>query len=118
MRKAKALPIDIYESKSIGNCSNHGISERYNEILLLCEDGFVTVDLDDPPENLCKVVERFLFGETYKHVEPVAKPSGAGWMAGGCYVGSSDSRFNRISRYPLSLHDRCESWEMYERLSR
>lgn len=113
----KALPIGIYESKRIGNCSNHGISERFNEILLLCEDGFIEVDMENPPENLCKVVERHLFGETYKHIEPVARPDGCGWMMGGCYVGCSDSRFTEISQYPLPLHDRQESQELYDMMS-
>ena len=111
----KALPVYIYKHKG-ETCSNGGISERYNEILLLCEDGFVNVDMDNPPENVCKVVKRNLWGEDYFHVEPIAKPNGIGWMYGGSIVNTSDSRFR--FDYPLKLHDRCESQELYDKLSR
>lgn len=114
----RALPISIYEDKKIGNCSNNGISSRYREVLLICEEGFIEIDENNLPENLVKLVTRNLFGKEYKHIEPVAKPSGAGWMAGGSLVYSSDSRFRRMSDYPLALHDRQESWELYDMLSR
>lgn len=110
----KALPVSIYKNKG-GDCSNHGISSRFDEILLICEDGFIDVDEENPPENLCKVVTRNLFGEEYKHIEPVERPSGVGWMYGGCICYASDSRFD--SRYPLKLHDRTESQELYDMLS-
>lgn len=115
MSELKALRISILEDKVIGNCSNHGISERFNEILLICDEGYVDVKGDE--ENLCKVVRRNLFGREYLHVEPVKAPTGVGYMSGGTFVYSSDARFNRISEYPLSLHDRCESQELYNRLS-
>lgn len=53
----KCISLDIYEDKQIGNCSNDGISNRFNDVLIPCEDGYITVDLDNPPENLCKVVK-------------------------------------------------------------
>lgn len=111
----RALSVSIFEDKKIGNCSNHGISERYNEILLICEDGNVEIDEDNIPENLCKIVSSFWGGKEHKHIEPVAKPSGVGWMSGGCICYTSDARFD--SDYPLSLHDRTESQEMYDMLS-
>ena len=110
----KALRVNIYKNNG-SDCSNHGISERYNDILLICEDGYIDVDGDEP--NLCKVVKRHLFGKDYLHVEPVAEPNGLGWMAGGTVVYTCDSRFRNISEYPLVLHDRCESAELYEALS-
>ena len=99
------LPCEIYKYKG-GDCSNNGISSRYNEILLICDNGFVVVDDNDPPENLCKVVtKKYSFG-TFTHVEPVARPNGAGWMMGGCLVYTPDSRFGSE---PLKLFDCCES---------
>lgn len=107
----KALPISILEDKRIGNCSNNGISARHKDILLICEDGFMDVDLDNPPENACKVVERDLFGKTYKHIEPLKSVDKGcvGYMAGGSFGYSCDSRFRRISDYPLPIHDRQET---------
>ena len=109
----RALRCSIFEDKRLGNSSNHGISERYKEILLLCDEGSDEVNGDE--ENLCKVVKRNLFGETYYHVEPVTKPNGVGWMSGGSFVYSCDGRFP--FDYPLSLHDRTETQELYDMLS-
>ena len=116
----KALPIGILENKRIGNCSNNGISARYDEVLLICEEGFIDIDEENPPENAVKLVVRNLWGEEYKHLEPlrpVAKGC-VGWMAGGSYASCSDSRFSRISKYPLPLHDRQEGQALYDALSR
>ncbi len=113
----KALRLDILKYKGT-DCSNYGISNRYNEILLVCDEGNIEIDETNLPENLCKIVEHRVFGEkVYAHVEPVAKPNGIGWMAGGCVVYTCDSRFRTKSMYPLCLHDRCESQEEYNILS-
>lgn len=112
--KVRALSVDIFESKGIGNCSNHGISEKFRSILVECKDGNYTVDLDNPPENFCVIGE--IMG--HKFVRPYAEPTGIGWMAGGALVYTCDSRFRRISEYPLSLHDRQETKAQYDMLSR
>ena len=116
----KALPISVFENKRIGNCSNHGISDRFNELLIVHEEGFIDIDPENPPENLVKLVVRNLWGKEYKHLEPVVGPDkgAVGWMFGGSYAASSDSRFGKISDYPLPIHDRQESQEMYDRMSR
>jgi len=108
---AKALPVDIYKNRG-KDYSNHGISSEYDEILLLCDDGFIDVDLDNPPENLCKIVRRTLFGREADYIEPMVAPKGAGWMYGGTMCYSSDARFD--SDHPLCLHDRQETWEQYD----
>lgn len=117
----KALPIDVYrDARRKGyDCTNGGITSRYDTLLLICEEGYETVDLDNPPENLVKIVTRHLFGKEYKHIEPYAKvDSGCvGWMSGGNIASSCDSRFSRMSRYPLSVHDRQETQEQYDALS-
>lgn len=118
MKIAYALRVDIFKSQNLGDCSNDGISTFYDDILLLCDEGYIEVDLNNPPTNLCKVVER-PFGT--KAVEPYVKPNEGwiGWMYGGTIVDSSDSRFNEMSGgVPLHLHDRQETYETYEMLSR
>lgn len=118
---AKALPVNIYKHKG-DDCSNGGISSRYNEILLLCDDGFINVDMDNPPENLCKVVKRNLWGRGYVHIEPIKEigKDRTGYMHGGCVVSTSDSRFGRATGvdYPVNLHDRTETWQEYDMMSR
>lgn len=113
----KALPISVYKTDRLGDCTNGGITSRYDTLLLICEDGFISVDEDNPPENLVKIVtRRYAGGKEYKHIEPYAlTDSGCvGWMAGGNLAYSSDSRFRRMSEYPLSVHDRQETQAQYD----
>lgn len=105
----RALAVEIFRD-GYGDCSNGGISSKYREILVECPTGPREVDEKNPPENLCKVVTRDLGFCIHTHVEPVARPDGAGWMYGGTIVDSSDSRWRELTGldYPLHLHDRCE----------
>ena len=117
----KALPIDVYRCAGLGDCTNGGISSRFDRLLLLCDTGFVDVDENDPPENLVKLVKRHLFGIDTWHIEPVTVPEGIGWMAGGNFAHTSDSRFTRMCEGmygAVAIHDRQESASLYELLSR
>ena len=121
MNKTKALPIYVYRQPAFGDCTNFGISSRYDELLCLCPDGFMDVDLDDPPENLVKIVKRGIFGDAVYHIEPVAPPTDIGWMAGGNYAATCDTRFSRMigGMYgAVAIHDRQETKELHELLSR
>lgn len=118
-RTVKALTVYIFKSR-FGDSSNGGISSRFNEILVECPNGNSEVDLDNPPANFCVVVKRILWGEKHYYVRPYAEPDGVGWMYGGCIVDTSDSRWSELIEvdYPLHLHDRTESQELYDMLSR
>ncbi len=113
----RALSVEIFKSH-LGDCSNGGLSSKYKDILVICPDGNVEVDETNPPENLCKIVERDLGFTVYKYIEPVAHPTGVGWMASGAIGYSCDSRFRRMSEYPLVMHDRTESQKEYDMYSR
>lgn len=116
----KALPIKVFRDSRGCDCTNDGISRRYDTLLLICEEGYEEVDESNPPENLVKIVTRFIAGSEYKHIEPYAAvdSGNVGWMSGGNIAYSCDSRFSRMSQYPLSVHDRQESQELYDMLSR
>lgn len=111
---AKALSVNIFKHNA-EDFSNHGISSRFDEILLLCDDGNIDIDLANPPANLCTFVKRDLWGEEHDYIRPYAEPKGAGWMNGGTICYSSDARFR--GNHPLCLHDRDESWEIYNKLN-
>ena len=117
MRNVKALPVYVFKSV-FGDSSNGGITSRFNEILVINDSGYVTVDLDNPPDNLCIYVERVLFGEECDYIEPFAKTDDGcvGWMYGGCIADTSDSRFQ--GRHPVKIHDRQETQAQYDLLSR
>lgn len=114
----KAISVGIFEDKRIGNCSNNGISERFDSILIEHERGWIDVDEKNPPENFCVIVRRELWGEEHDYVRPYREANGVGWMYGGCIVDSSDGRWGELTTHPLRLHDRTESQEMYDLLSR
>lgn len=109
----KALRISVYRNELYKGCSNRGISEKYDNLLLVCEDGNIEIDENNLPENLVIMVTRNLFGREHKHIEPYARPTYLGWMSGGAVAYSSDSRFE--SDYPLCIHDRQETQEVYDR---
>ena len=112
----KALPISVYHTNRLGDCTNGGITSRYDTLLLICDDGFIDIDENDIPENTVRLVERFICGRIYKHLEPIARPVHLGWMDGGNIAYSSDSRFHDMSDYPLCVHDRQETQEQYDAL--
>ena len=121
MKKAMALPVYVYRQADGSDCTNGGISSRYDRLLCLCDEGFIDVDLDNPPENLVKVVHRE-FGDSLScyHIEPYERPKEIGWMAGGNYAATSDSRFADMvgGIYgAVPVHDRQETQELYDRLS-
>ena len=107
-----ALMVWVYRSPGLGDCTNGGISARHDRLLLQCPDGPEEVAPGD--ERLLCLVDR----GGHLHAEPVTRPQGrmAGPMFGGNYISTSDSRFG--APYPIPVHDRWGTWEMYDLLSR
>ena len=103
----KALMAWIYKHNGTDN-SNGGISSYADNILLASADGPLVVEGNEA--NLCRLEHVTIGGEKHYYVRPVAEPNNIGWMAGGTYVFSSDSRFP--FPYPLPLHDRQETTDM------
>lgn len=114
----KALPVYVLAHRSFEDCSNNGVSKNFDTLLLIHEEGFISIDEDNIPDNLVKVVTRNLSDGEYKHIEPYKKATKVGYMFGGNYASTSDSRFSEISKYPLAIHDRQETQEEYDTLSR
>ena len=115
----RAISVGVYRHGKY-DCTNGGISSRFDDLLCLCDEGPVHVDMDNPPENLVKLVRRDFCGEPVYHIEPVAEPKDAGWMMGGNYAATSDARFSRMignAYCAIAIHDRQESWKEYEMYS-
>lgn len=103
----KAITAHIYAAKNFPNCSNHGISARFDEVYVPHPDGNYNVSPDT--ENLVKV-EREDLGFCVRVRAIPYKDGGKWWMMGGCYISSSDSRFSEAcyGERIIPLHDRCE----------
>lgn len=106
------LPVDVFRTH-YGDCTNGGISARFNTLLVYCPDGHVTFDSDkETPLNFVAVRE--IYG--VQHIVPAriecnrvsARPGW--WMNGGNIANDCDSRFAELKGhyYPLCIHDRQE----------
>jgi len=94
-----------------GDCSNFGISSKCDKVTIIDEN---VPAMYEPTKEApaVKIVRRTIYGEQYIHAEPIEQtsPKHRGWMAGGCFIYSCDSRFRQgVNAYPVSLHDRQES---------
>lgn len=109
--KTKGLLVNVYRD-NIGDCTNNGISAKQDSLILVDVPG----PFDGNETNSVQLVKRFLSGRYYYHVEPLIKLEGmVGPMFGGNFIYTSDSRFPLD--YPIPIHDRFESQEMYNHLS-
>lgn len=98
----KGLRCSVLTDKELGDCTNNGISKKYNSLTIV-------------GENLPKVsevenIDQLVYVDNYKgylRVKPVIYIN-KHYMAGGNFLYSCDSRFREISQYPLSIHDRIE----------
>jgi len=125
----RGISVNIYRS-DLGDCTNGGATSPANSqgktVILFdpeIRNGNYALDKckDDPRVICLRVVRRWIGTKNeYIHCEPInAKGDGCvGPMAGGNYVGSSDSRFCDVSPYPIPVHDRFETQAQYDMLSR
>lgn len=108
-RILKGYSVNVYENKSFQDPLAIAKGSRY----VLVTDGLKgdssTVYSNEPYLFL---VKRNIFGNEYLHAEPVNLGAENKWkMFGGKFVFSSDSRFSEnISRQPIGIHDRVESY--------
>lgn len=90
-----------------GDCSNGGITHRFDHVLIECEDG--PIEREEEPENALRLIERKTPAGTFLQLFPLDAEK-KWYMFGGCFAYSSDSRFNRISGgAPLQIMDRYEN---------
>ncbi len=116
----KALSINVYRT-NMTDSTNGGISSKYDTLLLICDEGYINIDENNIPENAVRMVQRTFLGREANYIEPIARPEPKhiGWMAGGNIAYSSDSRFSELSGgHPVNIHDRQETQEIYDLLTR
>jgi hypothetical protein len=104
----RAINVSVYKNESFKGCSVGGVSERFNEILLLHERGNIDVQGDE--ENLCKIVRREIGSRVVFHIQPMYGADGS-FSFGGAYAASCDSRFCELieGQYgAIAIHDRKE----------
>ena len=124
----KGLSVNIYRS-DLGDCTNGGVTSPARaggRIFVVFDEwlrggNYTLGECTGNPGIVClRVVRRRIRGAEYLHLEPMhGNPEGcAGPMAGGNFAYTSDSRFHDLSDRPLPVHDRFETWEQHDALSR
>ena len=115
--KIKGIGVDIYRFP-LGDCTRNGISSRFRELILPCEDGYIDIDTDNLPENFCYVRLRVIGDKEIYDIRPaeikdgeLVDRGGKWYMMGGNFAYSSDSRFSKMvgGMYgAIAIHDRVE----------
>jgi hypothetical protein len=104
----KVINVSVYSNKKYSSCSAGGVSEKYDELLIPCEHGWMEANGEE--ENLCKIVRREIGGRVVFHIQPLHGADGS-FSFGGAYAASSDSRFSELieGQYgAIAIHDRKE----------
>ena len=103
----KGLLCNIYKS-SYGDASNNGLSSRYSQVILAGK-GIPEVFSPNETTPLVRLERRELshMDTPYLTIYPWDGDTSE-LMFGGCFIYDSDSRFRKISPYPIPLHDRRE----------
>ena len=99
----------------LGDCTNGGASSRHKSIIVIEESDIEeamksNMDLD----KVFVLVRRELWGENHWYLRQLIEPKGKiGPMMGGNYAEVSE-----VSQHLLPIHDRYETQEEYDVLSR
>ena len=115
----KGIRAHVYKW-DLGDCTNGGISSRCGQVTVVGIEGAESHEPTDEAPAV-KLVTRTFGSKTIVHAEPVEPVSQGhvGWMAGGNFIATCDSRFSKATDFygAVSLHDRSESHEQYRQLS-
>ena len=100
----KGITANVY-FPSYGDCSAGGITSKVKHVTV-CGPGVPELSEACEGSPAVRLMEMYANGKTYIRLEPEERPTGNGWMFGGCFAYSSDSRFP--AKYPIPIHDRQE----------
>lgn len=118
--KIRMLPLEVLRPH-YHDASNGGITSKYDQVLVICDQGPIVRDSDDMPENAVRIT-RTGPGGAGAALTPVTPPDDdrtLGPMSGGCFATTSDSRWRILLRdtlgkcaettLALPIHDRYET---------
>lgn len=105
------------------DCTNGGVTSKATHVFLIDEHEEIPTQAHLAPEKrlpvLRKVVRWRGTAEEYVHAEPVNPPPKSIVMFGGNYIDAGGhSGTIKLPKYPIPVHDRCETQEQYDRLTR
>ena len=121
---AKTLMVSVYSNPSYRKCASGGISETEDTIYVIADDG--PFETDDTSPLLMEMKNNY-GNPILVPVNPQNADKTIGPMMGGSFAYSSDSRFRKLASRcsdsrnfygAVPIHDRYETPEQYEALSR
>ena len=123
--KVKTIPVRVYRQDRY-DATNGGASGLHDELYLEHPRGFIEIEADD--ERLFRVGVSYGGHPLLIPMNPIADGAGpmVGPMMGGNYAASPDTRFYELIRLAtgrdfygaVAIHDRYETPEQYDLLSR
>ena len=118
MKTNKGLIVNVLRDAKGGDCTNSGASSKFTEFVIVDPE---IAEIFEPTATMpaLKLVRRSFGNKLYIHAEPLTSvPANCvGFMFGGNFVYSCDSRFRSVCEYPIPVHDRIETARNYELLS-
>tara|TARA_Y100000310_G_C20549394_1_gene747264 strand:+ start:563 stop:895 length:333 start_codon:yes stop_codon:yes gene_type:complete len=108
------IPVNVH--RSVYDSTNNGLSKFFDRLN-------VTLPGEDPGDSKLPhfyLDVKHVGRDPYYYLRPAKAAEGAGWMNGGNFAHTTDSRFTREVGHngAVPIHDRDETWEQYEALSR
>lgn len=122
----KTLFVTVFRPAGYPDCTSNGLSSRVDSSTLFfdCtrEEAIEWCKSNGKsPEYMFFLVPRELWGEDHAYAEPLVKPEGKAQSFGGNFIYTSDSRMYKtggIYKVPVPIHDRFDTWEDFEAMSR
>ena len=122
----KVLFINVFRAADFPDCTNNGLSARVSnaELFMDCSHPeaieWCKEHHKDPAKQFI-LINRRLWGEDHSYAEPLIKPSNRMQVFGGNFLYTSDSRMYKtggVAKLPIPIHDRFETYEEFDALSR
>ncbi len=104
-RIMKGILVSIFRDADGGDCTMDGVSSNVARAILT-GDGVAEVVETRPSDTILIYKDRGKTPPMCVPHEKFAQPGWSGWMFGGNFIYSSDSRFP--SSQPIAIHDRQE----------
>ena len=105
----QGMIVDTLIYRSGRDCTNDGLTKYHDDFLLIGDKIPKIFDENDRTVLILKSKTSSLWNGEYLYAEPNFKPKGNGWMFGGNYVTSCDSR---LPQRVIPVHDRQEYKDM------
>lgn len=122
--KANFISVSVF-SNPLGDCTLGGTTSNNRSLYLfrpyITDDQILYIcEKEGIDKDKCLRVVRHSISYNYAEVVFKRQAKEGTYMAGGNFVYSCDSRYKDVSgiSYPISVHDRFETWEQYEMYSR